>query len=214
MNFATTIRRELSRARCFEFRIMNITLGVLQTAVHNSRSRRPLQFCPFHVLLRHCSSRGGASGRCASPGSFGKNMPSRDYMEFSTQLPALVGRKCFLTLATNSVKLHLDENRKGGTFLWIDPPWQFGRAGEIIESSASCPHYEEEHYERKFRAWCSKFAPVGECVIEKIEASSDGTLWVHLGDGYAFFVPKEFIPDDPLSWYDHWYLRKAEPNTY
>lgn len=139
-------------------------------------------------------------------------MSSRDYQEFSAQLPALVGRKCFLTLATNSVKVHLDENTRGGTFLWIDPPWQFGCEGEIIASSASCPHYEETDYERMYQEWRSKFIPASESRIESIEASPDGSLWVHLSDGYAFFVPKEFIPDDPPGWYDHWYLRKAEPN--
>jgi hypothetical protein len=30
----------------------------------------PLQISSSHVLQRHCSSRGGAPGRCASPGSF------------------------------------------------------------------------------------------------------------------------------------------------
>ncbi len=140
-------------------------------------------------------------------------MSARDYTQHQNEFPTLVGRRCFLTLATNSAKLQFDENRKGGPFLWIDPPWQFGRGDEIIESSASCPHHEDEDYEKKFSAWCSQFAPAFDTLIEKFEASPDGSLWISLGGGYAFYVPSDFIPDDPPSWYDHWYLRNVErPN--
>ncbi|HTL69272.1 MAG TPA: hypothetical protein VL200_16520 [Lacunisphaera sp.] len=139
-------------------------------------------------------------------------MPARDYKEFHAQLPSLVGRKCFVTLATNSLKLHIDHDKKGGTYLWVDPPWQFCRDGEIIESSASCPHHEEEDYEQRFHAWSSRFGITRGSVIQKIQASPDGSLWIHLSDDYAFFAPKEFIPDDPSSWFDHWYFHEGESN--
>lgn len=135
-------------------------------------------------------------------------MSARDYAENSAELPALVGRKCFVTLATNSVKLHIDRDQKGGTFLWIDPPWQFGRGEELIESSASCPHYEEERYEERFREWGRHFKPVRESVIEKIDASPDGGLRIGLADGFTFLIPSDFIPEDDPWWYDHWYVRK------
>lgn len=139
-------------------------------------------------------------------------MSARDYKEFHAQLPALVGRKCFVTLATNSLKLHIDQDKMGGTYLWIDPPWQFGRDGEIIESSASCPHHEEEDYEKRFRAWSSGFEITRGGVIQKVQASPDGSLRIHLSDGYAFFAPKEFVPDDPPSWFEHWYFQEEESN--
>lgn len=111
------------------------------------------------------------------------------------------------------MKLHIDENKKNGTFLWIDPPWQFGRDEDIIESSASYPDHEEAGYEEKHRAWCSQFEPAYSTLIEKIDARPDGSLWIFLRDRYAFYIPPEFIPEDPPSWYDHWYFRKQkEPN--
>lgn len=141
-------------------------------------------------------------------------MSFRDYAEHHLELPSLVGRPCFLSLATNSVKLHIDENKSDGTYLWIDPPWQFGRHGEVIESSDSCPFHEDDGYDRKFAEWCSRFAPAFDTRIESIEALPDGSLWISLVQGYAFFVPTEFFPDDPPLWYDHWYLRKEpQPNA-
>jgi len=135
-------------------------------------------------------------------------MSARDYKEFHARLPTLVGRKCFVTLAANSLKLYIDHDKNGGTYLWIDPPWQFGRDGEIIESSSSCPHHEEEDYERRFHAWCSGFEITRGGMIQKIRASSDGSLWIHLSGGYEFFAPGEFIPDDSPSWFDHWYFHE------
>lgn len=141
-------------------------------------------------------------------------MSARDYAEHHLELPSLEGRLCFLSLATNSVKLHIDENKCDGTFLWIDPPWQFGRHGKVIESSDSCPFHEDDGYDRKFAEWCSRFAPAFDTRIESIEALPDGSLWISLALGYAFFVPPEFLPDDPPLWYDHWYLRKEpKPNA-
>src|ERR1700721_87915 len=105
-------------------------------------------------------------------------MSARDYTQHRHELAALIGRKCFLTLATNSIKLHIDENKKGGAFLWIDPPWQFGRDGDILESSNSYPDHQEAGCEEKHRTWCSRFGPVYETLIEKIDAQPDGSLWI------------------------------------
>lgn len=144
---------------------------------------------------------------------YSSKMSARDYKEHQHNLQTLVRKRCFLTLAANSVKLHIDENKEGGAFLWIDPPWQFGRGDKIIESSASCPHHEDEDYEEKLGAWRSGFTPAFETFIEKIEAPPDGSLWIRLTGDYAFYVPSEFIPDETTSWYDHWHFRKEKGPT-
>ncbi|BCU77615.1 hypothetical protein [Luteolibacter sp. LG18] len=133
-------------------------------------------------------------------------MSATDFENHGADVPQLIGRRCFLTLATNSLKLHIDADKKGGIYLWIDPPWQFGKDGEIIESSASYPF---EGDKEGFTHWTSRFAPIRESRFEQIEAQPDGSLWITLADDYQIFVPKEFIPrepDDAFSWYDHWYL--------
>jgi hypothetical protein len=87
-------------------------------------------------------------------------MSARDYDRYHHRLPALRGRKSFVTLATNSIKLHIDEDKRDGTFLWLDPPWEFRREDTIIETSSSCPHYTEPDYERRFRSWGERFQPI------------------------------------------------------
>lgn len=137
-------------------------------------------------------------------------MSSRDHDKYGAMLDQLAGRKCFLTLATNSLKLHLDENKPYGSYLWIDPPWQFGRHEEIIESSLNHPHHEDENYARDHQTWSSHFTPLRENVIEEIESSPDGSLWIRFSKDYAIFVPAGQASQDPdednMWWYDHWYV--------
>jgi len=68
-------------------------------------------------------------------------MSSRDYARFGDQLEKITGRKCYITLATNSIKLHIDENKKYGKYLWIDPHWELRKDGEIIESDQTYPNH-------------------------------------------------------------------------
>jgi hypothetical protein len=135
-------------------------------------------------------------------------MSKRDYIENKDALLSFIGRKCFLSLACNSIKLHIDENKVKGTYVWIDPPWQYGKGDEEIESSLSCPVDDEI----QIQEWFKQFDPIWESRIENIVVKPDGEMWIHFQNDYAFFVPKEFIPDDD-SWYDHWYINKekAEP---
>ena len=137
-------------------------------------------------------------------------MSDRDVSKFKNRLLLLVGWQCFVTPATNSIKLHIDENKKVGTFLWMDPPWQFVKGEFVIESSDSCPHYREEGYEQKFRVWCDSFAPVQGRLIVEMDALPNGSLWIRLEGGHAFYLDAEVVPHDPDSSYDHWYLREEE----
>lgn len=136
-------------------------------------------------------------------------MSAKDYQLYHQKLPALQGRKCFLLLATNSIKLHIDETKKNGTFLWLDPPWEFRRGGTVIETSASCPYYTEPDYERRFRLWGSRFAPVFESTIRGIAASPNGGLQITFSDGYEVILPEDQC-NQTDSWYDHWYFTEPE----
>ncbi len=136
-------------------------------------------------------------------------MSARDYHLYHKKLPALEGRRCFVTLATNSIKLHIDEVKKDGTFLWLDPPWEFRKDGAVIESSASCPNHTEQDYERCFHDWGARFQPIFESIIYGLTADPNGGLQVMLSDGYQIILPED-QSSETESWYDHWYYTEPK----
>ena len=97
----------------------------------------------YPQLKRSLATRAVAELRLVRP------MSSRDYQRHHAQLSALRGRKAFATLATNSIKLHIDANKKEGTYLWIDPPWEFYRENVLVGSSASCPDHTLPDYDAR-----------------------------------------------------------------
>jgi len=134
-------------------------------------------------------------------------MSTRDYKENHELLPPLEGRRCSLTLAANTIKLHIDENRKGGDYIWIDPPWALLRDGATIATSASYPDPEDEDYQRRHVEWGSQFDDVFESHIHQISATAEGALRIELDDGYAFDAPADpFESEEEDDWYDHWYV--------
>jgi hypothetical protein len=136
-------------------------------------------------------------------------MSARDYDLYQRELSPLRGRRCFVTLATNSIKLHIDENKKKGTFLWLDPPWTFCRNGILIESSASCPDHSEPDYKSRFRRWCSRFDSIFETTINDLTATPDGALEIAFDGGHEIVLPADQSKQTD-SWYDHWYFRDPE----
>ena len=132
-------------------------------------------------------------------------MSERDYNKYHHNLHGLAGRRTYLSLATNSIKIHIDEVRKGGTYIWIDPPWEFQKNGKSIASSASCPQHEEDDYGDKFEKWCSQFEPIFESCIQTIEVKPTGSLRIRLRHGYEIVVSDDFLSERELLWYDHWY---------
>jgi hypothetical protein len=121
-------------------------------------------------------------------------MSARDYHLYHNKLPALGGRRCFVTLATNSIKLHIDEVKKDGTFLWLDPPWEFRKDGAVIESSASCPDHTEQNYERCFHDWAAPFQPIFESIICGLTADPNGGLQVCFPTVIRSFFLKTSLP--------------------
>jgi hypothetical protein len=136
---------------------------------------------------------------------------ARDYQLYHTLLPALVGRKSFITLAANSIKLHIDENKKGGIYLWIDPPWVFGKNNVLIESSESCPDYRAPNYRRLFSDWVARFSAISGSEIVRIAAKPSGRLSIRFRHSYSLIAPASFDEHGEPSWYDHWYY--ADPET-
>jgi hypothetical protein len=137
-------------------------------------------------------------------------MSSRDYIRHAAALRTLVGRACLATVAANSLKLHIDENRKGGTYLWIDPPWVFERAGELIRSSATCPYHEQSEYESLFAEWARGLLPLLNTRILEIDGRPDGRLVLRFEREYSLVVPADQELADDEDRYDHWYFSAAK----
>jgi hypothetical protein len=116
---------------------------------------------------------------------------------------------CLATVAANSLKLHIDENRKNGTYLWIDPPWQFEQGGKLIRTSATCPHHEQADYESVFTEWVRGLQPLLNTRITEVVAGVDGSLALRFEHEYSLVVPPDPTPGDEEDWYDHWYFNAA-----
>lgn len=144
-------------------------------------------------------------------------MSKRDYTENHTLLLPLEGRQCFLTVATNAAKLHIDKDQKNGTYIWIDPPWSLTKNRAVICSPSSYPDPQADNYKNLHEEWCSQFDAVRESRIESIEATEDGALRIEIEDGFAFEVPADTWQSDGADdWYDHWYVESqlnSEQNT-
>jgi hypothetical protein len=110
------------------------------------------------------------------------------------------GRRCFATLATNSIKFRVDDPDKKGRYIWIDPPWVFSRDWDEITSSDG---YSEET-ENSFRDWCALFEPLRDTVLEKFEEGERGSVTFLFRGGYKLFVPDDGEREEDMK-YDHWY---------
>jgi hypothetical protein len=138
---------------------------------------------------------------------------ARDYDRYHRFLSALKGRRSFVTVATNSIKVHIDKDKKGGIFLWLDPPWEFRKNGTFIETAATYPDHAEPDYERRFELWGNRFKPIFANTIEEVTASPEGSLLIKFEGGYEMFLPGDDSVQTDV-WYDHWYFRDATRNIF
>ncbi len=126
-------------------------------------------------------------------------MSLRDIERSRAVLESFKGRRCFATLATNSIKFRFGDGATKGRYIWIDPSWVYSREwGEITSSDA----YTDE----TFRAWCELFDALRETVFEHFEEAADGSLTLHFSGGYRLFVPAQLTAEEDRDLeYDHWY---------
>lgn len=121
------------------------------------------------------------------------------------------GRRCICTVAANSLKLHIDEDKKGGSYIWVDPPWMLSREFEEMASPDDCPHHTEADYEPRFRKWCSRLSALRMTTFEAFEEAEDGSVSLRFAEGYRLLIPLEEVQDEDSDWwYDHWYARVEE----
>ena len=137
-------------------------------------------------------------------------MSKKDHDEYGNILFSFEGHKCFTSIVTNSIKLHIDERKSDGAYIWIDPPWSFIKNDAVITSASDCPHYEEENYKQLFSDWLFNFEPIFSTSIKNINCSIDNDLTIRLDKDYALFIPNTNYEEDEESWYDHWYCRVKE----
>ena len=141
-------------------------------------------------------------------------MSVRDCTRDGDKLPACIGRACFVTVAGNSIKLHLDENRPRGNYLWIDPSWQFGHGQDLITASMDCPSHREENYSSLFKDWAEKLSPVNESKVEAIRILQSGGLEIKFSHDYRLLALSGLQAKEDLEgWYDDWYVSLIETET-
>jgi hypothetical protein len=126
-------------------------------------------------------------------------MSLRDLKQNRATLAAFKGRRCFLQLATNSIRFRMDDRAKKGCYIWIDPPWVFSRDWEEITSS-------DAYSADTFTEWCQLLSAVRETTLQDFEEGENGAVTLVFPDGHRLFVPVETeSEDEPDPDYDHWY---------
>ena len=127
-------------------------------------------------------------------------MSQRDIEQNRELVRSFQGRRCFVSLHTNSIRFRIDDNDKQGRYIWIDPPWVFSRERDEITSSEG---YSEDT-KKSFRDWCNLFEPLRDTVMEQHEEGvAGGTTFIFRG-GYRLFVPDDGEREEDMD-YDHWY---------
>lgn len=133
------------------------------------------------------------------------SMSKKDYSEYGDILLSFKAHQCFTSVATNSIKLHINERKPYSSYIWIDPPWYFMKDDIVITSASDCPYYEEESYKQLFSDWLANFEPIFSTIIKSINYSKDNDLTIRLDKDYSLFIPNTNYEPDEESWYDHWY---------
>jgi len=114
----------------------------------------------------------------------------------------------------NTAKLHIDKNQRGGSYIWIDPPWTLTRHGRIVASSATYPDHQARDYRKLHDEWCSQFGDVWESQICAIKTTVEGSLKVDIENGFSFEASADtFQSENVDDWYDHWYVRIANESS-
>lgn len=117
----------------------------------------------------------------------------------------LIGKPCERTLACNSIKLRFgcDNNPKGKSYIWIDPPWELQTETELVTESLD---YTEEG--NGFQDWSKKLNPLNEVVLVGFSFTEEKELQLEFEGGYYLYVP--YCPNEPDDddWYEHWYVKK------
>ena len=122
-----------------------------------------------------------------------------DAKEFGEIVDSLVGLECEKTLVTSSLKLRFGVavDPKGLQFIWIDPPWQFYKDGELVTESS-------EYFEDEMKSWFKLLAPLNRTVFKSWWQDNDSSVFFQFSDGYLIRVPLVINGEDD-DWYDHWY---------
>jgi len=129
-------------------------------------------------------------------------MSQRDLQQNRATLIGFKGRRCFASLATNSIRFRFDDRDKQGHYIWVDPPWVFSSDLQEITTS-------NEYSEDTFEEWCRLFSALRENILLDFEEAGSGEITLVFSNGYRLFVPLDPESDDLDSDYDHWYAHDA-----
>ncbi|MBM3846940.1 MAG: hypothetical protein FJ405_11735 [Verrucomicrobia bacterium] len=127
-------------------------------------------------------------------------MSQRDIDQNRELVLSFRGRRCFATLATNSIRFRVDAEDKKGRYIWIDPPWVLSCGWDEIAASED---YSEDT-EDSFREWCTLFEPLRDTVLEQFDEGADGSATFIFRGDYRLVVPDNGEREEDMD-YDHWY---------
>jgi hypothetical protein len=135
-------------------------------------------------------------------------MSEKDVQAYRVVAESFVGRRVFVSVLTNTLKLIMDSRHAGPEFLWIDPPWALLRGQVVIVSAESYPSdHEAPDSGERFKAWAALAGPLEGVTFERIGRSSDGSVEFHFSGDLRLVVPTGIDDLNDDSWYDHWYAR-------
>ena len=129
-------------------------------------------------------------------------MSQRDLESYGPIVDSFLGRRVYVSVVVNTLKLILDRREAGAEFLWIDPAWQLLRGDELQVSSDSYPFdHEASDYANRFKAWAALASPLNEATLEHFVRRSDGGVEFLFSGGFRLVVPHSAEASGEESWY-------------
>ncbi len=108
--------------------------------------------------------------------------------------------------SANTINILFYDNDKFAYSFWIDPSWRIIKNNQIINSSITCPRYNdyeyEEEYTNTFYEWCAKTNYLNDLKITKVIINKPiHDLEIHWQDSTILHV----YMTDNSDW--NWYVR-------
>jgi len=130
---------------------------------------------------------------------------AKDLETYGPVARGFCGNPLFLSLPTNSIKLLAARGGPGTPYIWIDPPWDLSRNGQLLATAADYPNPQDPDYKAKHDAWGHEVRPLLDgAVLEGVTGYSDGTTEFSFAGALKLSCPDLGSTEDS-SWYDDWY---------
>jgi hypothetical protein len=130
-----------------------------------------------------------------------------DHTTFARLAGPLQFQRPAVTFAANSIKLHFVlASARADRYIWIDPPWQLHRNGQLLLDSFSYPDPRSALGRREERTWLRRAGWFRPGAFLSLSRQPDQLVWFRFANGWSILAPGAASRRDLEQWYDDWYI--------